>query len=299
VMVHYGPANPWNGGLSGNTNNVTSLTELLNPGTAAYTNWITGLDAVATGLAEFRDAGIPVLLKPLHEQNGRWFWWGRRPRADYIALWRQMHDYFTITKGLTNVLWVFQGSDIPHDGVPADYYYPGDDVVDIAAHDIYSDTWVYPWNFDALFRNYPKPHAFSEAGPDSGTGGTWDGSWDTTIISSNLHANYPRCSFFCAWASFNNSAQYKHLAIMENQNVAGLLADPWIATREVVNWENFLPIKLSCSANGPYVQVNWQGGMLQRSGDLENWSQMTNALSPFLEDFTTNASSFFRVQRAY
>jgi mannan endo-1,4-beta-mannosidase len=258
-----------------------------------------GLDAVAAGLTTLRDAGVPVLFKTLHEQNGAWFWWGRRPRADYIALWRQMHDYFTVTKGLTNVLWVFQGSDGPHDTVPADYYYPGDDVVDVAAHDVYNDTWVYPWSFDALFRNHPKPQAFSEAGPYSGTGGQWNGSWDTTVISSSLHTLYPRCSFFCAWSSFNNGSQYKHLALMENQNVPALLADPWIATREAVNWKNFLPLKLSGSANGPLMQINWQGGTLQRSSDLLTWTPLTNAPTAFTERTSTNGPGFFRVRRGY
>ncbi|MEY4385373.1 MAG: hypothetical protein RLY20_656 [Verrucomicrobiota bacterium] len=299
VMVHYGPANPWNNGFSGNTNNVTSLTQLLSPGSAAYTNWMAGLDAVAAGLAQLRDAGVPVLLKPLHEQNGAWFWWGRKPRADYIALWRQMHDYFTFTKGLTNVLWVFQGSDGVHDAVPADYYYPGDDVVDVAAQDMYSDIWVYPWSFDAVFRNYPKPHAFSEAGPNASSLGQWDGSWDTRIISTNLHARYPRCSFFCAWSTFNNGAQTKHLALMDNQNVAALLADPWIATREAVNWKSFQPLKLSSTRAGTQMQINWQGGTLQRSSDLSNWTPLTNAPMPFVENTTTNTIGFFRVKRDY
>ncbi len=299
VMVHYGPANPWTGGFSGDTNGPRDLKQLLGPGTAAYTNWMAGLDLVANGLSQLRDAGIPVLLKALHEQNGGWFWWGRRPRADYVALWRQMHDYFTVSRGLTNLLWVFQGSDAPHDTVPADYYYPGDDVVDVAAHDVYSDTWVYPWSFDALYRNYPKPHAFSEAGPNPGVGGRWDGSWDTTIISSNLHAHFPRCSFLCAWASFNNGQAAKHLAFVENQNVAAMLADPWIATREVVNWTNFLPVKLGCAASGSQIQVNWQGGTLQRSGDLINWSSLPTAPAPFIEAPATNTRSFFRVQRNY
>lgn len=299
VMVHYAPANPWNGGLSNNTNGLRDLTQLVTPGTTAYTNWIAGLDAVAAGLTTLRDAGVPVLFKTLHEQNGAWFWWGRRPRADYIGAWRQMHDYFTITKGLTNLLWVFQGSDGPHDTVPADYYYPGDDVVDIAAHDVYSDTWVYPWSYDSLYRNYPKPHAFSEAGPYSGTGGQWDGSWDTTVISSSLHARYPRCSFFCAWASFNNIPNYKHLALMENQNVAALLADPWIATRGAVDWKSFQPLKLSGTRNAAQLSLHWQGGTLQRSRDLVNWTPLTNAPTPFLEDTATNALGFFRVQRGY
>ena len=186
-----------------------------------------------------------------------------------------------------------------HDAVPADYYYPGDDVVDVAAQDMYSDTWVYPWSFDAVFRNYPKPHAFSEAGPNASSLGQWDGSWDTTIISSNLHARYPRCSFFCAWSTFNNGTQTKHLALMDNQNVAALLADSWIATREAVNWKSFQPLKLSSTRAGTQMQINWQGGTLQRSSDLSNWTPLTNATTPFVEYTTTNTIGFFRVKRDY
>lgn len=295
VMVHFGPHNPWGGGQSNSTNGPPDLKLLVVPGTAAYTNWIAELDAVAAGLTQFRDAGVPVLLKPLHEQNGAWFWWGRRPRADYIALWRQVHDYFTVTKGLTNLLWVFQGSDGAHDAVPADYYYPGDDVVDVAAQDMYSDTWVYSAKFDAVFRNYPKPHAFSEAGPNA----QWDGSWDTRIIATNLHARYPRCSFFCAWSTFNNGTQTKHLALMDNQNVPALLADPWIATREAADWKSFQPMKLSGTRSNSWMHMNWQGGTLQRSPDLMNWTPMTNAPTPFMEDTATNTCGFFRVKRGY
>ena len=299
VIVHFGPHNPWTGNFSGDTNGLRDLKQLVVPGTSAYTNWMTELDAVAAGITQLRDVGAPVLLKALHEQNGAWFWWGRRPRADYIALWRQMHDYFTVTKGLTNLLWVFQGSDGVHDAVPADYYYPGDDVVDVAAQDMYSDTWVYPWSFDAVFRNYPKPHAFSEAGPNAGSLGQWDGSWDTRIITTNLHARYPRCSFFCAWSTFNNGTQTRHLALMDNQNVAALLADPWIATREAVNWKNFAPLKLRSAMNGSQLQLDWQGGALLRSEDLVNWAALTNPAQPFVEDTATHNNGFFRVQRTY
>ena len=34
------------------------------------------LDKIAGELELLRDAHVPVLWRPLHEVNGRWFWWG-------------------------------------------------------------------------------------------------------------------------------------------------------------------------------------------------------------------------------
>jgi len=43
------------------------------------------LDAVAAELKLLQDVRVPVLWRPLHEANGRWFWWGdivrRRSRS--------------------------------------------------------------------------------------------------------------------------------------------------------------------------------------------------------------------------
>lgn len=34
------------------------------------------IDHVAIYLKQARDAGVPILFRPLHEAQGRWFWWG-------------------------------------------------------------------------------------------------------------------------------------------------------------------------------------------------------------------------------
>ncbi|MDR0301980.1 MAG: glycoside hydrolase family 26 protein [Treponema sp.] len=86
------------------------------------------LDLVAAELAKLRDAGVPVLWRPLHEAAGGWFWWGANA-IPYIALWEYMHDYFTNEKGLDNLIWVWNGQN--------GNWYPNPDTVDIASYDAY------------------------------------------------------------------------------------------------------------------------------------------------------------------
>ncbi|MCL2270245.1 MAG: glycoside hydrolase family 26 protein, partial [Treponema sp.] len=73
------------------------------------------LELVAAELEKLRDAGVPVLWRPLHEASnytGRpgWFWWGA-DKESYLALWAYMHDYFTNERGLDNLIWVWNGQN--------------------------------------------------------------------------------------------------------------------------------------------------------------------------------------------
>jgi mannan endo-1,4-beta-mannosidase len=88
------------------------------------------LDLAASELAALRDAGVPVLWRPLHEASGGWFWWGAN-RDAYLALWAYMYDYFTNDKALDNLIWVWNGQK--------EDWYPDPDTVDIAGYDAYDN----------------------------------------------------------------------------------------------------------------------------------------------------------------
>lgn len=101
------------------------------------------LDKVATELTKLKNAGVPVLWRPLHEAGGDpqwdnpWFWWGASGNlkteraASYKALYVYMYEYFTYTKKLDNLIWVWNGQ--------VKEYYPGDAFVDIISEDIYAE----------------------------------------------------------------------------------------------------------------------------------------------------------------
>ena len=58
-------------------------------------------------------------------------------------------------------------------------------------------------------------------------------------------------------------------------------------------------MKLSGTRNGAQMSLQWQGGTLQRSADMVNWTPLTNAPTSLVEDTTTNTCGFFRVLRRY
>ena len=122
--------NKWWGGFY-TENTSFSLEKAMNgEDPEGYALLLRDMDAIAAQLARLRDAGIPVLWRPLHEASGGWFWWGASGPEPYLRLYRLMHDRFTNEHGLNNLIWVWNGQDAA--------WYPGDDVVDIIGEDIYA-----------------------------------------------------------------------------------------------------------------------------------------------------------------
>ncbi|MBR3098387.1 MAG: beta-mannosidase [Clostridia bacterium] len=102
---------------------------------AGYALLIRDIDAVAEQLAILRDAGVPVLWRPLHEASGGWFWWGASGPEPYLRLWNLLYDRLTNVHGLNNLIWIWNGQDKA--------WYPGDATVDIIGEDIYPGERVY------------------------------------------------------------------------------------------------------------------------------------------------------------
>lgn len=116
--------------VGGMTDTTGGLGPVLPGGSArdAYVAYLT------TFAREVKACGRPVVLRFLHEMNGRWFWWGGQPEA-YRQVWRDAVALFE-AESVTNVLWCW--SPAADAGRLADYY-PGDDVVDILGTSNYFD----------------------------------------------------------------------------------------------------------------------------------------------------------------
>jgi mannan endo-1,4-beta-mannosidase len=102
-------------------------------GTPEYAATERDLDVIAAQLEVLRDAHIPVLWRPLHEANGRWFWWGMGGPEPFKQLWHMMFENFTIKHHLNNLIWVFS----PGAETDLAAWYPGDAYVDIVGQDHY------------------------------------------------------------------------------------------------------------------------------------------------------------------
>lgn len=112
--------------------------ELITPGTHLHERWKSQVDVIAFFLKQLKYAGVPILWRPYHEMNGKWFWWGGRPgKEGYVKLYRMLFDRLVNFHGLDNLIWVFNANEVK-EGVPSYRdYYPGDDVVDVLATDVY------------------------------------------------------------------------------------------------------------------------------------------------------------------
>jgi mannan endo-1,4-beta-mannosidase len=102
-------------------------------GTPEYAATERDLDRIAAELEVLRDANVPVLWRPLHEANGRWFWWGAGGPDPFKKLWRMMFENFTEKHHLNNLIWVFS----PGAETDLAAWYPGDAYVDIVGQDHY------------------------------------------------------------------------------------------------------------------------------------------------------------------
>ncbi|MBB6635123.1 glycosyl hydrolase [Cohnella thailandensis] len=145
-----------NGGISGET-----FQEIITPGTDLYKKHIADLDRTAVYLKKLRDAGVPVLWRPYHEMNGKWFWWGGQP--DFAKLWEIMYERYTKVHKLNNLLWVWSAATLEW-ADDFEKYYVGPERADVIAIDIYDNKYEQEY-YDRLVRLAEgKPVALGENG---------------------------------------------------------------------------------------------------------------------------------------
>lgn len=77
----------------------------------------------------------PIILRIYHESGGGWFWWDAEGDAQFVQLWRKTVAYLRDVKGLTNVLYSWNGNT----GDDFRSAYPGDAWCDLATLDFYNN----------------------------------------------------------------------------------------------------------------------------------------------------------------
>ena len=99
-------------------------------GTPEYNATIRDIDMIANLLKRFKDLNVPILWRPLHEADGKWFWWGAKGADACVKLWKLIYHRFNNIHNLNNLIWVWNSVN-PE-------WYPGDDCVDIISRDLYA-----------------------------------------------------------------------------------------------------------------------------------------------------------------
>ncbi|HCV81214.1 MAG: glycoside hydrolase [Zunongwangia sp.] len=202
----------WDTGLLNAQLTDAQWNELLTPDSALYNKWISRMDDIAVYLQFLEDEGVEVLFRPFHEMNQGLFWWAGRPGPNgTAALYRLTHDYLTKTKGLSNLIWVWDMQDLSRD---FEDYNPGDEYWDVFAFDIYDNGYDISWYNYILPIVGDKPMAIGEC---------------SKVPSASVLENQKRWVFFMPWAELvkesNTEEQikeiYKHKSVITRDEMPG------------------------------------------------------------------------------
>lgn len=235
-LIHWTPRNPFTNGHNSDRTGV-DITSLITPGTTANVRMTGWMDAVAAEIAAC-GPDHPVIFRPFSEQNGNWNWYGRISQDEFSTLYHWLRNYFMNTKGLHNIIWaiehhigVHRPTSPSNTGVAMDYYYPGDDAIDLVGFSVYVSGWNPGFDADAQSRLHPKAFAITEGGPPA-TEDDVPNAYNSTYLPA-LDAWYPRSAFFVIWNSWNTGP---NVAIKDNPNYVPLLTDPRVTNRETLNY---------------------------------------------------------------
>jgi mannan endo-1,4-beta-mannosidase len=218
TTLNWHPRNPVVGGNFGTPISTARLRDTIVDATPTGQAWQIQLNRAAAVLQKFENAGVPVLFRPLHEQNGDFFWWGqdgsrgaamRARQQAWVAMWRDMVTELTVRKGLSNLLFVFGTNQVNYGGVvPPLTFYPGAAWADAVSIDIYDEQLDMAGGGRGL-QHYAaligtgKPFGISEFGQsfsDDGTGAGGNG-WDARTLVRRVRDSFPRTAFAIAWYS--------------------------------------------------------------------------------------------------
>lgn len=212
LMFHVAPPNQpqicaWEGGVLSHLND-SEWNDLINPEGKLNQVWRSRLDEYAVYFQYLRDSGVQVLFRPFHEMNQKRFWWGGRKGPQGTGkLYRLTHDYLTETKGMTNLIWVWDMQDMSHDF--ADYN-PGERYWDIFGFDVYATGYDKSWYDYVLPIAGNKPMAIGEC---------------AELPTPEVLAQQPRWCFFMSWAELTFTSN-------SDQKLQALYHSPQVITRE-------------------------------------------------------------------
>ena len=183
--------NPLTGGTSWDTSSKEVVKSIL-PGGEKHLLFTQYLDKLANFLLGLKtDDGtyIPVLFRPFHEHTGSWFWWGKNLCSveEYTSLWKFTVDYLQNEKNVHHVLYSYSTDRF---NTLEDYMerYPGDNIVDILAFDLYDRGPDYPTTLKncaevvtSQAKIKGKVAAVSETGGPIATNTEW---WTKTLLNT-------------------------------------------------------------------------------------------------------------------
>ena len=170
----------------------------------------------------------PILFRPLHENTGSWFWWGKAfcDAETYKSVFKYTVEYLRDEKEVHNLIYVYGPGSEASSLEEYNERYPGDEYVDMVGFDTYDSNPVTDeegYNFQKNFENvvklvdtFAKQHnklfAVTETGITSDEGGLPDTGnkrkeWFTEILDIVTKEEY-NCSYFMIWSNYSKTGSY-------------------------------------------------------------------------------------------
>jgi mannan endo-1,4-beta-mannosidase len=221
---------------------------MVQDGTPVGDAWQAELNQAGAVLKQFQRAGIPVLFRPLHEQNGDFFWWGydhssgaalAARQAAWVAVWRDMVTDLVVRQGIKNLLFIYGVNQMNYSDETAPLtFYPGMQWADAVGIDIYQERLNLAGGQRGL-QHYTalvgtgKVFGIAEFGQNTFDNGTGPNShdWDARTLARRVRDSYPRTAFAIAWySSVEGGGQYIY-ALADVAHTRELLNDPLIQTQ--------------------------------------------------------------------
>jgi len=192
--------------------------DLITPGTKINLRWQSQVDVIAWFLKQLKFADVPVLWRPYHEMNGGWFWWGQKKGENgYKKLWRMMFDRLVNFHGLNNLIWVYNTNEFKETVDPPETYFPGHDVVDVIATDVYSEGFNEINYQQILALAGDKPIALGEVGQ---------------LPTIEKLQSQPRWSWFMLWGDFGFGRNFEEMIkTYQSEQVLTLEELPWVTIK--------------------------------------------------------------------
>lgn len=181
------------------------------PGQSLHDKYKGWLDTIANFFNSLEVEGkkVPIIFRPFHEMTNGHFWWSDNyitPEL-YKKVYRWTIDYLRNTKGVHNLLYVYNPTRPVQLGGLYDGFYPGNDYVDMVSFDIY-----WGGNFGDMVqenareivnfaeRNNKIP-SITEAGIGGGIDNNTPKDWFTKTILNPLLQDpvAKRVSYFLTW----------------------------------------------------------------------------------------------------
>ncbi len=182
--------NSWSGSVQARLTDEQWL-ELITSDSPLHQRWEKYMDTAAAFLKQLQDANIPVLWRPMHENNGNFFWWGGRPGTyGTQQLYREVYNRMVNVHHLNNLIWVWNQNG-PAPGGEFYNFFPGQSYVDVVSYDNYrelSDRYYH----EILTIANGKPIALGELG---------------TQPSAEVLKSQPKWVWFMTWAGFEGNAK--------------------------------------------------------------------------------------------